>query len=193
MNCKLETCGREIRPSVYLRWYRNISILWSTEGIQKCQAAELAICLFKVIWQYIDILTYWGNTEISGGRAGHLSVQGDITIYRYCEVQRPYRKVRRQNWLSVCSRWYHNISILWSTEAIQKSQAAELAICLFKVISQYIDIVKYRGHREKSGGRTGHLSVQGDIAIYRYCHVQRAYKNVRRQSRPPVGRTTTSS
>jgi hypothetical protein len=73
MNCKLETCGRESWPSVCSRWYPNISILWRTEGIQKCQVAELAICLFKVISQYIDIDMYRGHTELSGGRAGHLS------------------------------------------------------------------------------------------------------------------------
>jgi hypothetical protein len=33
----------------------------------------LATCLLKVISQYIDIVTYRGRTEMSGGRAGHLS------------------------------------------------------------------------------------------------------------------------
>jgi len=32
-----------------------------------------------------------------GERAGHPSVQGDITIYRYCDVQRAYRNVRGQS------------------------------------------------------------------------------------------------
>jgi len=37
------------------------------------QETVVVTWLFKEVSQYIDIMTYRGHTEMSGGRAGHLS------------------------------------------------------------------------------------------------------------------------
>jgi hypothetical protein len=57
---------------------------------------------------------------MSGGTVGHLSVEGDTEMYRYCEVQR----------------------------VVEKCQVVRPAICLLKVILKCTDIVRYRrGYR----------------------------------------------
>jgi hypothetical protein len=68
---------------------------------------------------------------MSGGTAGHLSIEGDTAMYRYCEVKR----------------------------GVQKCEVVRPAICLLKVLLQCTHIVRFKGGTEMLDGTAAHLYI----------------------------------